>query len=68
VATRLLCRNTLHLRKIAQGVIDEGGEGVILRQKGSFYIPGRTPFLIKLKVTTYPHIIYSTNHKLDNVW
>jgi len=32
VASRVLCKNTIHLRKQTEAVIDEGGEGVILRQ------------------------------------
>ena len=33
-----------------QEIIDDGGEGVILRLPGSPYLPGRSPFLIKFKV------------------
>lgn len=31
-------------------VIKDGGEGIIMRKKGSLYIPGRSDSLIKMKV------------------
>ena len=59
VASRVLCKHTVHLRKLTEAVIDEGGEGVILRQVRSLYIPGRSPFLIKLKVLSIASLFCS---------
>lgn len=47
---RVLCKGREHLSKTAQEIIDEGGEGVIMRAVESLYLPGRNPALIKLKV------------------
>eukprot|EP00026_Physarum_polycephalum_P002145 Phypoly_transcript_02149.p1 GENE.Phypoly_transcript_02149~~Phypoly_transcript_02149.p1 ORF type:complete len:898 (+),score=87.49 Phypoly_transcript_02149:121-2814(+) len=49
IAKRVMCRGREHLSKTVQGIIDEGGEGVILRIIGSFYLPGRNSALVKLK-------------------
>ena len=38
------------LKRVIQGIIEEGGEGVVLRRVGSPYVNGRTPYLVKLKV------------------
>jgi hypothetical protein len=38
------------MNKMVQGIIDEGGEGAILRKVCSYYDRGRSPDLIKLKV------------------
>lgn len=43
-------QNGTHVKKVVTAVIDEGGEGVILQQVSSFYLPGRTPSLVKVKV------------------
>lgn len=37
------------------------GEGIVLRQRGSFYVHGRNPFLIKFKVLLLLIICYSND-------
>eukprot|EP00026_Physarum_polycephalum_P001538 Phypoly_transcript_01540.p1 GENE.Phypoly_transcript_01540~~Phypoly_transcript_01540.p1 ORF type:complete len:1069 (+),score=95.14 Phypoly_transcript_01540:45-3251(+) len=51
VATRIMCKNSKHLNTLVQGVIDDEGEGVIMRKVGSLYENGRSPNLIKLKTS-----------------
>ena len=41
----------MHATEMIEGVLDDGGEGVILRKVGSLYEHGRTTALIKLKVS-----------------
>ena len=43
-------------------IIEDGGEGVIMRRVGSLYEPGRSPSLIKLKVSFFP---FSYNFSLS---
>ena len=45
--------DNLQLKMAVECIIDNGGEGVILRQAGSLYESGRSPFLIKLKVSPF---------------
>lgn len=47
---RIKCKDNNHLSQLVQGVIEEGGEGVILRKANSLYTPGRSRSLVKLKV------------------
>lgn len=47
---RVTCFNDQHLKGIAEAILEDGGEGVILRKIGSKYEHGRTPSLVKLKV------------------
>jgi ATP-dependent DNA ligase len=47
---RVLCQGSEHLKAIVQGIIDYDGEGVVLRKINSFYEPGRSANLLKLKV------------------
>ena len=51
MAPRVLCKHSKHLNVLVQEVIDDGGEGVIMRKVGSLYEHGRSPNLIKLKVS-----------------
>eukprot|EP00026_Physarum_polycephalum_P002735 Phypoly_transcript_02743.p1 GENE.Phypoly_transcript_02743~~Phypoly_transcript_02743.p1 ORF type:complete len:836 (+),score=105.65 Phypoly_transcript_02743:77-2584(+) len=51
IATRVLCKSIKHLRHIVDEIIDDEGEGVILRHIKSVYSPGRSPYLVKLKTT-----------------
>jgi ATP-dependent DNA ligase len=53
IAKRVMCKGREHLNKTAQELIDEGGEGVIMRVVGSHYLPGRNPALVKLKVSFF---------------
>jgi ATP-dependent DNA ligase len=49
----MLCEDKVPLKKMLEQLIEEGGEGVILRKPYSLYIPGRSDSLIKLKVSKY---------------
>jgi len=49
VVPRVICASNKHLTTHLQNIIEDGGEGVIVRQRRSFYVPGRSPLLIKLK-------------------
>eukprot|EP00026_Physarum_polycephalum_P002112 Phypoly_transcript_02116.p1 GENE.Phypoly_transcript_02116~~Phypoly_transcript_02116.p1 ORF type:complete len:954 (+),score=114.83 Phypoly_transcript_02116:59-2920(+) len=49
LAQRVLCQKNTHLLAWVQNIIDDGGEGVILRQKESKYVGGRTSLLLKIK-------------------
>eukprot|EP00026_Physarum_polycephalum_P001397 Phypoly_transcript_01398.p1 GENE.Phypoly_transcript_01398~~Phypoly_transcript_01398.p1 ORF type:complete len:808 (+),score=111.44 Phypoly_transcript_01398:465-2888(+) len=46
---RVLSKHKYHINKFAQEIIDNGGEGIILREPDSLYIPGRSQSLFKLK-------------------
>lgn len=51
MAVRLKCkREEQLLQEVVEAIIADGGEGAILRRISSFYIPGRSPSLLKLKV------------------
>jgi len=50
VAPRMLVMNDIHLQYFLQSVIEDGGEGAILRRINSLYEPGRSKLLVKLKV------------------
>lgn len=49
VVSRVLCTGALHLARGVENVLKHGGEGVILRKRGSKYENGRSQMLIKLK-------------------
>eukprot|EP00026_Physarum_polycephalum_P003063 Phypoly_transcript_03072.p1 GENE.Phypoly_transcript_03072~~Phypoly_transcript_03072.p1 ORF type:complete len:815 (+),score=91.36 Phypoly_transcript_03072:101-2545(+) len=51
VASRMLYVDNLQLKYIVECTVDNEGEGIILRQVGSLYEPGRSPFLLKLKTS-----------------
>ena len=50
VVARIKLRSARQLRVLVKEIIDKEGEGVILRQAESLYLPGRNSALIKLKV------------------
>lgn len=50
VATRMKCKNNVQLKLMVETIINDNGEGVILRKEKSLYEPGRTPSLLKIKV------------------
>ena len=52
VAPRTICAGVQHLQEFFQDVIDKGGEGLILRDPTSPYVPGRSPGYLKHKVTS----------------
>jgi len=51
VAPKLICEGSDHLEKFFQGIMDVGGEGVILRDPKAMLCPGRSPGYLKHKVT-----------------
>lgn len=50
VAPRISCESSGNLKLFVENIIEDGGEGVILRKHSSLYEPGRSQNLIKLKV------------------
>ena len=50
VAPFEICQGTNHLEKFFQDVIDQGGEGIILRDPKSSYQAGRSHGYLKHKV------------------
>jgi len=50
IAPYTLCQGTDHLEKIFQDIMDQGGEGIILRDPESPYKPGRSSGFLKHKV------------------
>src|SRR5690242_18344654 len=53
VAPSVRCKDFNHLEVFLQDVIDQGGEGVILRDPSSPYQPGRSLGFLKHKVSRY---------------
>eukprot|EP00026_Physarum_polycephalum_P002919 Phypoly_transcript_02928.p1 GENE.Phypoly_transcript_02928~~Phypoly_transcript_02928.p1 ORF type:complete len:728 (+),score=71.15 Phypoly_transcript_02928:209-2392(+) len=51
IAMRLLCTITNTLARCLKWIVEEGGEGVVLRKPLSRYICGRTNSLLKLKAS-----------------
>ena len=51
MAPRLICEGSEHLEKFFQSVMDEGGEGIILRDPKAPYTPGRSSGYLKHKVS-----------------
>jgi hypothetical protein len=49
-APRFLCNTHRVLALSLKHVVEEGGEGIILRKPQSLYVPGRSDLLVKLKV------------------
>jgi DNA ligase-1 len=47
------CKNQQHMHKFLQDIIDEGGEGIILRDPFSLYQPGRSLGFLKHKVNCF---------------
>lgn len=67
VTTRLLLNNSKILQLLSNVILDNGGEGVILRKPASPYVPGRSAFLVKLKVQTKnKERKYATNNNYVN--
>ena len=50
LATKKECNDMRHMEKLFQDVIDQGGEGIILRNPTTPYQPGRSPGYLKHKV------------------
>eukprot|EP00026_Physarum_polycephalum_P001467 Phypoly_transcript_01469.p1 GENE.Phypoly_transcript_01469~~Phypoly_transcript_01469.p1 ORF type:complete len:1107 (+),score=182.36 Phypoly_transcript_01469:326-3322(+) len=53
VVSRCLCKNKAHMRDAVKGVIENGGEGIIMRKVKSMYERGRTSSLLKIKAAVY---------------
>jgi hypothetical protein len=49
-ASRMICSNKKQVKNALRHVLEDGGEGVILRLPLSLYLPGRSDALVKLKV------------------
>jgi DNA ligase 1 len=45
-----VCKDTEHLERFFQDIIDKGGEGIILRDPSAPYQPGRAHGYLKHKV------------------
>ena len=50
LACRVLCTNKLHLARNLEEILQNEGEGLVLRKPGSEYLVGRSGLLFKLKV------------------
>lgn len=50
MAPRVLAKDSKHMNKSVERIIDQEGEGAVLRKVASLYIPGRSTSLFKLKV------------------
>ena len=59
VVSRALCSNSGHLMKATKNIIENEGEGMIMRKVGSFYKRGRSLDLIKFKVLV--SVLFSTH-------
>jgi DNA ligase-1 len=51
LAPKELCHGMDHMQRYLQDIIDEGGEGIILRDPLSYYQPGRSAGYLKHKVS-----------------
>eukprot|EP00026_Physarum_polycephalum_P003023 Phypoly_transcript_03032.p1 GENE.Phypoly_transcript_03032~~Phypoly_transcript_03032.p1 ORF type:complete len:830 (+),score=97.20 Phypoly_transcript_03032:47-2536(+) len=49
LVARILCTDSEFLADQVQNIIDEGGEGIILRKAESPYVKGISPYLLKIK-------------------
>ena len=49
-----VCKDTNHLERIFQDIMDQGGEGIILRDPQSPYQAGRSSGFLKHKVSISP--------------
>lgn len=59
IAMRKLCFDKPELIATMQQVLDDGGEGIILRNPNSAYVGGRSQDLIKMKVN-YHFLLHIT--------
>jgi hypothetical protein len=50
VASKEECRDGEHLDEFCEGIMRQGGEGIILRDPTALYVPGRSPSFLKHKV------------------
>jgi DNA ligase-1 len=47
------CENKEHLQQFFKSVMEKGGEGIMLREPGSLYVPKRSTTLCKYKVSHF---------------
>lgn len=59
IAMRFINRNREVLKYVLEEVMEDGGEGVIVRQPHSFYVRGRSHSLWKLKVHLFILSLFS---------
>jgi len=68
VAPKQVCKDSAHLDRVFQDIIDTGGEGIILRDPSSIYQPGRSSGYLKHKVCVYLsygflRVVYTQNFR-----
>ena len=59
LAPKEVCKDTQHMEKVFQDIIDNGGEGVILRDPLAAYRTGRSRSYLKHKVALIIPPIFS---------
>ena len=64
MATRISLLDHAAMNKLLQTMIENGGEGLILRKKDSLYESGRTRSLLKLKVWSTFNLVVSLEFAL----
>ena len=47
------CKDRLHVKAATEKIFEDGGEGIVIRKKGSSYVPGRSDVMYKFKVFDY---------------
>lgn len=60
VAPYEVCKDTAHLEKVFQNIMDQGGEGIILRDPSSPQQSGRSSGFLKHKVSGYRLVLALT--------
>lgn len=60
------CNGQQHLEERLQFILDAGGEGLMVRKPHSFYEPGRSPSLLKIKVRMYVSIQTHDDQRLQD--
>jgi len=56
IAQKQECKDTTHMERFFQEVMDKGGEGIILRDPNAPYQPGRSLGYLKHKVDIYLYL------------
>jgi len=67
VAPKITCNDEQHLESFFQDIIDEGGEGVILRDPNCPLVPGRSPGFLKHKVTNNLPLYLFANYPFTSI-
>lgn len=58
LAPRMKCKKGTHLREMMEGIVEGGGEGIMLRKIASFYEHGKSQSLLKIKVCHCYYYLY----------